>query len=292
MASETNKVRFGLSRVHYALYDEDTKTYGEVKPLSGAVNISFEPQGSQSNFHADNVIYYVSNPAATDSGSLEIADMTDQALIDLLGYERDEVTGILMEVTNARHPTFAMLYQQEGDGNTKRGIRYNVTLNRPTESAQTTTDSVEPNTMTLDYTAVGRDFIVSGETKNVLKAQITDAGDTHEAYDAWFNGVVVPGTAIGSTGVATLSALTIGSLTLSPTFAAGTNTYTATTENGTNTITATATDEEATVSITVNGTAVTSGQSATWQTGTNVVSIVVTNGDATNAYTVVVTKSE
>lgn len=292
MASETNKVRFGLSRVHYSIFDEDTQTYGPICPLAGAVSISFEPQGSQSNFHADNVIYYVSNPAANDTGSLEIADMTDQALMDLLGYERDSVTGILMEVTNARHPTFAMLYQQEGDGNTKRGIRYNVTLNRPTEGAQTTTDSVDPNTITLDYTAVGRDFTVNGEIKNVLKAQVTDAGDEHDAYDAWYTSVVVPGTAIGSTGVATLSALSIGSVQLSPAFAAGTNVYTATTTNATNTVTATATDEEATVSITVNGTAVTSGQSATWQEGSNVVSVIVTNGDVTNAYTVIVTKSE
>lgn len=292
MASETNKVRFGLSRVHYAIFDEDTKTYGEVKPLAGAVSISFEPQGSQNNFHADNVIYFVSNPAATDSGSLEIADMTDQAFIDLLGYERDDVTGILMEVTNARHPTFALLYQQEGDGNTKRGVRYNVTLNRPNETAQTTTDSVEPNTITLDYTAVGRDFTVNGDIKNVLKAQCTDAGDNHEAYDAWFNSVVIPGTAIGSTGVATLGTLSIGNLVLSPAFSTGTSTYTATTQNASNTITAEATDDDATVSITVNGSSVTSGQSATWQTGTNIVSIVVSNGDVTNAYTVIVTKSE
>ena len=194
MASETNKVRFGLSRVHYSVYDEDEKKYGPIRPLAGAVSISFEPQGSQSTFHADNVIYYVSNPAATDTGSLEIADMTDQALMDLLGYERDTATGILIEVTNARRPTFALLYQQEGDGNTRRGIRYNVTLNRPTESAKTTADSVEPDTITLDYTAVGRDFTIDGETKNVLKAQCTDAGDAHASYDAWFTSVVIPGT--------------------------------------------------------------------------------------------------
>lgn len=292
MASETNKVRFGLSRVHYAVYDEDTQTYGPVRPLAGAVSINFEPQGSQSNFHADNVIYYVSNPAANDTGSLEIADMADQALIDLLGYEVDPVTGILMEVTNARHPTFAMLYQQEGDGNAKRGVRYNVTLNRPNESAQTTTDSVDPNTITLDYTAVGRDFSVNGEVKNVLKAQCTDAGDEHEAYDAWFNSVVVPGTSVGSTGVATLQSLAIGSVTLTPAFNGNVSTYTATTTNATNAVTAVATDDDATVSISVNGTSLTSGQSATWQNGVNVVSVVVANGDVTNAYTVVVTKSE
>lgn len=290
MASTTNKVRYGLSKVYYALWDEDQSKYSTPVPMAGSVSINFDPQGSQNQFYADNVIYFTSNPSASDSGSLVIADMNDQAMIDLLGYVRDSVTGILYEPTNAKHPTFAMLYQKEGDGNTLRGVRYNVTLSRPSESANTTTDSVEPQTITLDYTAIGRDFVVNGETVNILKAHVTDAGDEHDAFDAWFTDIVVPGTAVGTTGVATLSALTIGSLSLTPAFSAGVTTYTATTENATNTITATATDSEATVAITVNGDSVTSGGTATWETGTNIVSIVVTNGGVTNAYTVVVTK--
>lgn len=88
----------------------------------------------------------------------------------------------------------------------------------------------------------------------------------------------------------TLSSLTIGSLTLSPAFDSATDTYTATTENNTNTITAAATDEDATVSIKVNDTAVTSGSAATWNAGANTVEVKVTNGDYSKTYTVTVTK--
>lgn len=88
-----------------------------------------------------------------------------------------------------------------------------------------------------------------------------------------------------------LSVLTIGSVTLSPTFNANTIVYTAATTNATNAVTATAEDTGATVAITVNGTAHTSGESATWQTGTNTVVATVTNGTATKVYTVTVTKS-
>lgn len=203
MASTSNKVRYGLSRVHYAIFDEDEKEYGEVKPLAGAVNLSFDAQGSQNQFYADNVIYFTSNPNGSDTGTLEIADMTDNARIDLLGYVRDETTGILYEPTTVRYPTFALLYQVEGDGNTLRGIRYNVTMSRPSESFATTSDSVDPNTQSFDYTATGRDFEIGDETVNVLKGHVTDSGDEHAAFDAWFDAVVMPGTAVSATGGAT-----------------------------------------------------------------------------------------
>lgn len=196
MATAANKVRYGLSRVHYALYDEDQKTYGTPKTLAGAVNITFDNEGSQSNFYADNVIYFTSNPSASDTGSLELADITDDAMIDLLGYKRDATTGVLYEPTTANYPTFALLYQIEGDGNVLRGVRYNVKLSRPSEEAGTTSDSVEPNTKTLDYTASGRDFTIGGELVNVLKSHVTNAGEEHAAFDAWFTTVVIPGTAI------------------------------------------------------------------------------------------------
>ncbi len=193
MAANTNKVRFGASHVMYAIYDEDQKKYGEWVPMAGAVQISFEPQGNTSTFYADNVSYYTSTGAASDTGNLEIADMTDQAKIDLLGYEQDSVSGLIIETSNAKHKPFAMGYQVEGDGNTMRGIKYNVTLNRPSQTHSTTTDSTEPSTLTLDYTCIGRDFTVDDEVKNVLGAYTTDAGETHEAFDNFFKKVIEPG---------------------------------------------------------------------------------------------------
>ena len=93
---------------------------------------------------------------------------------------------------------------------------------------------------------------------------------------------------------ATLSALSIGSLTLSPTFDKDVTSYTTTTSNSSDTVTATATkaSDGATVVITVNGSSIASGGTATWVTGTNTVVITVTNGDSTKVYTVTVTKGE
>lgn len=89
---------------------------------------------------------------------------------------------------------------------------------------------------------------------------------------------------------ARLSGLTIGALTLTPTFNADTTAYTVTTSAATNKITATPEDEGATVEILVGETKIDSGDSATWSAGENTVTINVTNGDATKVYTVTVTK--
>ena len=91
-------------------------------------------------------------------------------------------------------------------------------------------------------------------------------------------------------GTPTLTALTIGTLTLDPTFAETTNEYTTSTENASDTITATAaagTD----VVITVNGNSVTNGTAPTWATGANLVSIQIASASGMNTYTVTVTKS-
>lgn len=91
---------------------------------------------------------------------------------------------------------------------------------------------------------------------------------------------------------ATLSDLRIGSLTLSPAFAAATKSYTAETANATNTVTATPADAGAEITIKVNGTEIANGSAATWQTGSNTVSITVKAPDGTTGtYTVAVTKS-
>lgn len=82
---------------------------------------------------------------------------------------------------------------------------------------------------------------------------------------------------------ATLSALTIGSLTLTPAFDPDVTAYTATTSNNSNKITATSDGD---VSITVNGTAHENDTAATWQAGENTVVVSVGN----KIYTVTVTK--
>lgn len=96
---------------------------------------------------------------------------------------------------------------------------------------------------------------------------------------------------VANTPDASLRALSIGGLTLTPAFASGTLTgYTAATTKPDaiiNLIPATG----ATAKITVGGKAVQPGRAFTWASGENAVSIVVKSGSVTQTYSVTVTKS-
>jgi hypothetical protein len=96
-----------------------------------------------------------------------------------------------------------------------------------------------------------------------------------------------PKTAVANT----LSALTIGSLVLSPTFDAATTTYTATTTNAKDAVTATATSAGAEIVVKNGSTVIENGGDATWSAGSNTVTVKVTGDEGDKTYTVTVTKS-
>lgn len=91
---------------------------------------------------------------------------------------------------------------------------------------------------------------------------------------------------------ATLSALTIGALALTPTFDKDETEYAVTTTDESNAVNATATASGAGVVIVANGNSIASGGTVTWGEGENIVAVTVTNGSSSKTYTVTVTKGE
>ena len=87
-----------------------------------------------------------------------------------------------------------------------------------------------------------------------------------------------------------LTSLTVGNLDLIPDFDPTVDIYTVKTTNAKDAVTATA-ETGATVSMTLNGSAFTSGSEATWEEGTNtIVAVVTKSGASSRAYVVTVTK--
>lgn len=282
------KIIYGLKNVRYAVWDEDSGTYGEYKTFAdGVVSLTSDAQTNSTDFYASDTVYATIDAVAKETGTIEVAYITDEVLIDLFGYGNDEDTGLMYVDTEPKTISVALSYETSGNEGKQRGVRYNVSFQRPSQSANTMTENISPDTVSLNYTAVGRDFTVDGVVKNVLKGHVNEG---KAGYDTFFDGVITPGAAV-VVADCTLSALTIGSLTLDPEFAADKTAYTAATANTKDAVTATATDNEATVVIRVGSTVITSGGDATWETGANTVTIAVINGTTTKVYTVTVTKS-
>ena len=87
----------------------------------------------------------------------------------------------------------------------------------------------------------------------------------------------------------TLSALAIGSLTLTPTFDEDVTEYTAETTNASDAVTATATRATDTITIASDDATIANDGTATWAEGSNEVTVTVTEDGRSKVYTVTVT---
>ena len=284
-----NKVKYGLKNVYAAKLTETiaegvtTYSYDTPQPIPGAVNLSLDAEGESNPFYADNIVYFRSVTNQGYSGDLEIAIVPEWFREEILQEVKD-TNNVFIENTNIGAPVhFALMFEFEGDEKAIRHVLYNCSVSgRPSVASQTKEAGVDPVTETLSISADPR-----GD--GLVKAR-SSSDTTTETYNSWYTAVYAPNSETVS--AAKLASLSIGSLTLSPAFDADVTEYSAETTNSTNTVTA-AGENGTTVTITVNGTAHTSGQSASWNDGANLVVITVSKaGCSSTAYTVTVTKRE
>ena len=277
-----NKVKYNLKNAHYAMLyiaQDGTVSYGTPVAIPGAVSISLDANGEPENFYADGIAYYVINNNMGYDGDLELAMIPESFRVDALNETLDD-NNVLIENANTELNSFALLFEFDGDVKHIRHVLYNCSASRPGIEGKTNEESREVQTETLTIKATPlASGVVKAKTGNTTNSTV---------YQNWYQSVYMPSDVSGAN--VNLSALTIGSISLDPIFVAGTTAYTAETSNATNAITATAADENAGVSITVNGDSLTNGSSATWEDGENTVVITVTNGGSSKTYTVVVTK--
>lgn len=186
-ASKGNKVMFGLKNVHYAKVTEDVDgsiTYGEIKAIPGAVNLSLEAQGDSNDFYADDGVYYESTTNNGYNGDLEIAKLPKDFETEIL--KEEEIDGMQVEKANVKPEVFALLFEFDGDANATRYCMYHCTASRPNVESKTTEDSTEVQTMTTTITARPR------LKDQIVKAKCADP--TSEKYKNWYTAVPEPTT--------------------------------------------------------------------------------------------------
>ncbi len=176
-----NKVKYGLSNVHYAVIEDDG-TYGAVAEIKGAVNLSLEASGDTSDFYADNTVFFTTAQNNGYEGDLEIALIPDDFLVSVMGFELDS-NGAIVESADAKPEHFALGFEIQGDEKNRRTWLYDCIATRPSDSAQTSESSIEPTTDSLTLKAIPR----SKDKK--VKAVMTETVENTSAFASFFESV-------------------------------------------------------------------------------------------------------
>lgn len=183
--SDSNKVKFGLKNVHYAkaTVTGSTVTYGTPVAIPGAVNLSMDPQGEETNFYADDTKYYNVTNNTGYSGDLEVAKFPESFYADIFGQAAD-TDGVLFEDAEVEPAQFALLFEFAGDANKVRHCLYLCSASRPAVSSGTLTESKEPVTETSTITA--SPLPIDSNGMRIVRSKCVE-GDTE--YAGWFTAV-------------------------------------------------------------------------------------------------------
>ena len=280
----------GVKNLHLApINDLDTLSYAkpiDIGSYAGLVSMSADRNVSSDPAYANDDVWINAQTDTGGTGTITIRDITNPHVREVIAYFTGYMVtteGDVLALADEPAKPCAILCEQTGYIHGRRKLFYHCELGKPNFSAQTKEANTQVGSVEIPFTFYPVELAAG------VRASTRDSFYGNSTYEGWFNAVVK--TASAKTFDATLSALTIGTLTLSPTFAAGTTIYTASTTNASDAITATPTSNDATVKIKNGSTDVASGTAATWASGANTVTVEVTHGPVTKTYTVTVTKS-
>lgn len=162
-------------------------------------------------------------------------------------------------------------------------VEYTAGTSNDKDKVTATADESLTVTITLnDVEIENGDDATWEDGENVIEITVTNSASAEKVYTV----------TVTKAPAAKLSGLTVGALTLTPTFDADVTEYAVTTANNSNKVTATAA-EGLEIALDLDGTAIENESSPTWETGDNVLTVTVTNeiGES-ESYVVTVTKTE
>jgi phi13 family phage major tail protein len=164
-----------------------TGTYTTPIAIPGAVTLTLDPAGEETIFYADDRKYFTTAPNNGYTGSLSAAYLPDDLRAKLLGQTVDE-NGLLVESADDQPSEFALLFEIQGDAAGRRYVFYDCKFSRPSESHNSKTEGITPDTDTLNLTVVPKDF--AGEY--YIKSSVENETGTATVYAAWFTAVKIP----------------------------------------------------------------------------------------------------
>jgi len=190
--ANANKVHFGLKNVHYAVitYTSGVPTWGTVKAIPGAVNLTLSKESSVTDFYADDVKYY--HVAANNgySGTLEMADFPAEVRKDLWNQTISSTGKLLIEDIETDAAEFALMFEIDGDQAPERYCFYRCMADRPDVAGATKADSVEVQTQSCDLTVLPVIDPTGGSAINGKVYYRTTADTPSATYTSFYSSVL------------------------------------------------------------------------------------------------------
>ena len=180
-----NKVEFGISQLHigtYTVNDQGDVVLGAPYHLPGARSFNAETQSEQTNWYADNIIYWSGYSGGSVEGDITVALFTDEFKKQFLGF-KETVDGGLGEVKNAYKPNVYVAFQTEGNYEPVRCILYNGSFGSITREYSTIEENKEPVEESIPAT-------FTGDNKTGLTKVTYHPGQA--GYDTLFTNPPVP----------------------------------------------------------------------------------------------------
>jgi len=179
-----NKVLFGIKNVHVAKLIESNGviTYDTPFAVPGATGFSPDPQGEESVFYADNIIYFRANTNQGYQGDLVVATLPKQFLIDIYGRTEDS-NGAIIENSNDKQSRFALIFEADGDEKNRRFVYWDCSAARPSRAYNTKQQSVTPGTDSVSITIAPR------SSDNAIGTYLEPTTENQAVYDTFFTQV-------------------------------------------------------------------------------------------------------
>lgn len=184
-----NKVKFGLSDVHYAKVTAVNATTGIPTydstwvALPYAISLTSDLETSTSSQYADNKKIYETHQKASYSIDLEFSELPDAFLKDVLGF-KEATDGTLVEDITAKGSQIALAFKVKGDTKDVIRVFYLCSVaDSSSDNANTNTDSVTFENNTLTLTAYAVPIGSNGVLAFKGKKEVTDSEAT-----AFFSG--------------------------------------------------------------------------------------------------------
>ena len=184
-----NKVKYNLKNVHYAI--ATTGGYTTPVAISGAVNLTLDPQGDDYIFYADGIRYFEYHTNNGYSGTLEMALIPESFKTDVLKEVLE--SGNVFEVDDVQIVNFALGFQIDGDEKDNLFWFYNCTASRPSIAGQTKEENIEVQTETLNISnAPDPRLPITVGNKNKYPTKVRNASTSTTSAASWFSAVVIP----------------------------------------------------------------------------------------------------